>query len=137
MYAVLPAAEPVTLHAPVSRLREAAALVLALCSLLLGLLPWQEIIPAPTKLTSAVPPLEMFVSALWLILAGAALALLLARPVVRLTGMPRGAENARRIAVPFINGAMRVDHALRQWLAAGLALLVVAISLGASIIAGR
>jgi hypothetical protein len=32
---------------------------------------------------------------------------------------------------------MRVDRALRQWPAAGLALLLVAISLGAAIMAGR
>jgi hypothetical protein len=90
---------------------------------------------------SIAPTLETFVSTSWPILGGAALALLLARSEIRLTGMPRGAitvaENARRFAVPFVNVAMRVDHALRQWLAAGLALLVVAILLGAAIMTGR
>ena len=141
MHAGLPAAEPVTQCTPVSRLREAAALVLALCSLLLGVLPWQGFVPAPAILPSIAPTFETFVSALWPILVGGALALLLARSELRFAGTPRFAlivaAGARRAAIPFVNAAMRVDAALRQWLAAGIALLVVAILLGAAIMAGR
>jgi multicomponent Na+:H+ antiporter subunit D len=141
MHASLPGAEPVTLRSPVSRLREVAALVLALCSLLLGLLPWHEVMPVPTTLPSIAPTLETFVSVLWPVLVGGALALLFARSEVRLARVPRTAFTvvaaARRAAVPFVDAAMRVDRALRQWPAAGLALLLVAISLGAAIMAGR
>ena len=141
MHAVLPAAEPVTRHVPVSRLREAAALVLALCSLLLGVLPWQGFVPAPATLPSIAPTLGTFVSSLWPILAGGALALLFARSELRFADMPRFAlivaAGARRTAIPLVDAAMRVDIALRQWLAAGLALLLVAILLGAAIMAGR
>jgi multicomponent Na+:H+ antiporter subunit D len=125
----------------VSRLREAAALVLAVCSLLLGLLPWHDVVPVPTTLLSIAPTLETFVSALWPVLVGGALALLFARSEVRLARVPRTAftvvAGARRAAVPFVDAAMRVDNTLRQWPAAGLALLLVAISLGAAIMAGR
>jgi multicomponent Na+:H+ antiporter subunit D len=141
MYAGLPAAEPIALRSPVSRLREAAALVLAVCSLLLGLLPWHDVVPVPTTLLSIAPTLETFVSALWPVLVGGALALLFARSEVRLARVPRTAftvvAGARRAAVPFVDAAMRVDNTLRQWPAAGLALLLVAISLGAAIMAGR
>jgi hypothetical protein len=126
---------------PVSRLREGAALVLALCSLLLGVLPWQGFVPAPATLPSIAPTLGTFVSSLWPILAGGALALLFARSELRFVGAPRTAVTvaaaARRTTVPFVDAAICIDSALRQWLAAGIALLLVAISLGAAIMAGR
>jgi multicomponent Na+:H+ antiporter subunit D len=141
MHTVLPGAEPGTLRGPVSRLREAAALVLALCSLLLGLLPWQGFVPAPVTLPSIAPTLETFVSALWPILAGGALALLLARCKLRFAGVPRTAFTVaglvRRSAVPFVDLAILVDRTLQQWAPASLALLVVAILLGGAIMAGR
>ncbi len=46
-HALAPAHEPVTLRVRVSRIGEAAALVLALCSLLLGLVPWEAYLVVP------------------------------------------------------------------------------------------
>src|SRR6185312_10404131 len=46
-HALAPADEPVTPRARIARMGEAAALALALCSLLLGLIPWQEYLPVP------------------------------------------------------------------------------------------
>ena len=45
--ALTPASEPLTLHRPSPRIQEAAALTLALCSLVLGLLPWGKYLSMP------------------------------------------------------------------------------------------
>ena len=54
-HALAPADEPVTLRVRVSRIGEAAALALALCSLMLGLVPWEAylVVPHGTRVESA------------------------------------------------------------------------------------
>jgi multicomponent Na+:H+ antiporter subunit D len=142
-HALVPADEPVTLRDPVSRIGEAAALALALCSLLLGLLPWEAYLPVPTVTPSSPLTLAALSSALWPILGGAALAILLGRWGDRLAHIPVGKVVAatvgppRRVAVAFSGMIERIDGALRQWPAAGVSLLVVAILFGAAMLLAR
>ena len=69
-HALWPADEPVRLNKPVSRLQEAAALALALCSMLLGL---ATIGPVPLA-TLSLTPKDLW-SAILLVLGGGVLAL--------------------------------------------------------------
>ena len=83
----------------------------------------------------------MLSTALWPILAGGALAILLGRWGHRLAGVPEvviaAVRRTRRLALALAAGLVQVDGSLRQWPAAGLSLLVVAIMFGAAILAGR
>ena len=126
---------PVKLHASVSRLGEAAALALALCSLLLGV---AALGPAPLEsMRDLLDPAELW-SALLLVLGGAALAAGLAR---RLPPVPVGdallaiLRPVRRATV-LVGGLLGLaDSVLRQWSVAGLALLAAAIAFGAALAA--
>jgi multicomponent Na+:H+ antiporter subunit D len=138
---VAPADRPITLRSPVPRMGEAAALVLALCSLLLGLFPWAAYLPVSCQSASFPLTLEMLATSLWPILAGGVLAILLGRRNRRLAGVPEVTaaivHRTRRAALALAAGLVRVDGTLRQWPAAGLSLLVVAIMFGAAILAGH
>ncbi len=143
-HALAPADQPVTLRVPVRRIQEAAALALALASLLLGLLPWQAYLPVPRENLSGAPlALEDFFKTFWPILAGAMLAILLGRWGDRLAHLFLGKElvpvvgPARRSALAVGTMLERVDGVLRQWPAAGLSLLVLAILFGAAMLASR
>ena len=85
--------------------------------------------------------LEMLSASLWPILAGGALAIVLGRWGHRLAGVPAvvvaAVRRARRPALALAAGLVQVDGTLRQWPAAGLSLLVVAIMFGAAMLAGR
>ena len=139
--AAAPADRPIALRVPVPRMREAAALVLALCSLLLGLIPWAGYLPVSSETASISLTLEMLSTSLWPILAGGVLAILLGRWGHRLAGVPEvviaAVRRTRRPALALAAGLVQVDGSLRQWPAAGLSLLVVAIMFGAAILAGR
>src|SRR5262249_7654395 len=76
-HALGPADEPVTLQVRVPWSREAAALALALCSLVLGLVPWEAYLPASRAAPSDPLVLKAFAAGLWPILGGAVLAVLL------------------------------------------------------------
>jgi len=106
----------------VPRLQEAAALALVLCSLLLGLLPWQAWLPIPIP---DVPPgptgLAAVWSVVWPILIGVAIAALLGR---------WGSHRPLRVAL----WLEQADAALREWPAAGTALLVLSILFGAALL---
>jgi multicomponent Na+:H+ antiporter subunit D len=135
-HALWRADDPVKLHAPVSRLGEAAALALALCSLLLG---FAAVGPAPLEsLPNPLDPAELW-SALLLFLGGAALAAGLAR---RLPPVPVGdalaaiLRPARRATIVAGGMLALADGVLRQWPVAGLALIAVAIAFGAAMVAG-
>src|SRR5262249_61198955 len=68
--------EPVTPRAPVARNRQAVALALALCSLVLGLVPWGALLPiAPGALPNPLA-FSAFAKTLWPVLGGAVLAIL-------------------------------------------------------------
>jgi len=140
-HALVPADEAVTLRAPVQRVGEAAALALALCSLLLGLVHWEPYLSVPRATPSNPLGLEAISAALWPILAGAVLAILLGRwerrPVrigktlMAIIGPARGMTLAVGRAVE------RTEGMLRQWPAAGISLLVLVLLFAAAMLAAR
>ena len=141
-HALAPADEPVTLRVPVSRIGEVAALALALCSLLLGLVHWERYLPIPHGVPSNPLAFGALAAALSPILAGGVLAILLgrwdARPArVSLREVVAIVGPVRRTALAMGGMFERVDGILRQWPAAGLALLVLAILFGAAMLAAR
>jgi formate hydrogenlyase subunit 3/multisubunit Na+/H+ antiporter MnhD subunit len=139
--ALAPARAPITLQAPILRIREAAAFALALSSLLLGLVPWQGYLPISSATEADPLTLDALASSLWSVLGGGALVMLMARGTLRLADVPAAIVTiihpARRTALAFAHAIVRVDGTLRQWPSAGLALLVVAITFGVAMIAGR
>ena len=140
-HAVVPAHEPIVLCAPVPRARQATVLVLALLSLLLGLLPWHTYLPISAQALSNPLTFGALWSALWSILAGGMIAILIGRYEIRFAGIPDVlvalVDRARRTALVVTSGVMRVDGTLRQWPAAVLALLAVTVLLGIAMSMGR
>jgi formate hydrogenlyase subunit 3/multisubunit Na+/H+ antiporter MnhD subunit len=132
-HALAPAATPVVPRARVSRLGQAAALVLALLSAALGL---ATLGPAPLDaVASMFTPAELG-SALVTVIGGGVLALALGQR------LPAAVDTAaavvrpvRRATVAFGETFARVDYLLRQWPVAGLALLLVAAAFGAAMLA--
>jgi multicomponent Na+:H+ antiporter subunit D len=141
VHALAPADGPVTLRVPVPRYQQAAALSLALCSLLLGLVHWEAFISVPPGARSRSPIIETLSTALWPVLAGGVLALLLGRwrdwpPRVPLRGLAEGIISpARRAAFALGETLERIDVIFRLWPAAGLSLLLLAIGFGAAMLA--
>ena len=130
-HALWPAEGPVKLSAPVPRLQEAAALALALCSMLLGL---AAIGPIPLDTLSLAP--EELWSAVLLVLGGGVLALGLGH---RLPSAPE--DHVVAIMSPVRTGAVaaagvieRADGVLRRWSVAGLSLLVLVIGFVAAML---
>jgi multicomponent Na+:H+ antiporter subunit D len=137
VHALAPADQPVTSRVRLSRIGQAAALALALCSLLLGLVSWQAYLPVTHGTTPTPTVLEALSSSVWPVLGGVALAILLGRwgdPSPRIL-VTIGA--ARRAALILSSGIERSDGVLRQWPAAGLCMLVLAIAFAAAMLAGR
>jgi multicomponent Na+:H+ antiporter subunit D len=123
-HALWPADGPVKLRAPVPRLQEAAALALALCSMLLGL---AAIGPVPLA-TLSLAPKELWSSVL-LVFGGGVLALGLGHR------LPVPVSYGVAIMSPVRTGAVavagvieRVDGLLQRWPVAGLSLLVLVIA---------
>ena len=135
-----PARAPLVRPAPVSRGAQAAALALALCSLLLGLFRWDAFFPiAPVPLSNGLA-FQALASTLWTILPGAVLAILLGRwghAAILGSAVVGILAPARRAGLASGRLIEQVDSWLRQWLAAGVSLLVVAILLGAALMAPR
>jgi formate hydrogenlyase subunit 3/multisubunit Na+/H+ antiporter MnhD subunit len=135
-HALAPARAPRVLPAPVSRGAQAAALALALCSLLLGLFRWDIFFPIAPVRPSYGLAFQALASTLWTILPGAALAILLGRwGHAAIFGSAGILAPARRAGLASGRLISRVDGWLRQWPAAGVSLLVVAILLGAALMA--
>jgi formate hydrogenlyase subunit 3/multisubunit Na+/H+ antiporter MnhD subunit len=136
--ALAPAGKPVAAPIAVSRWREAVPLALALCSLLLGLAPWQTYLPIPQGAAPNPLAVNEFAKVLWPVLAGAALALLLGRwgnGVVRIDlvkTLLATLRPLRHAALALGRLIGRADAALREWPAAGLSLLVLVILLAAA-----
>jgi formate hydrogenlyase subunit 3/multisubunit Na+/H+ antiporter MnhD subunit len=142
-HTLAPAEKAVALRVPVPRYQEAAALSVALCSLLLGLVHWEAYLPVPQNTRLSFSVIETLSSALWPILVGGVLAILLGRWGDGLPRIPwRGLSEAivgpaQRGAVAAGEALARADSILRQWPAAGLSLLALAIVLGAAMLVGR
>jgi formate hydrogenlyase subunit 3/multisubunit Na+/H+ antiporter MnhD subunit len=125
-HALWPADAPVKLRAPVPRLQEAAALALALCSLLLGLaaigpVPLDALVFAPKELWSAI----------LLVIGGGVLALGLSRrlPPMPVCDVVLGIMSPVRTGAVAVAGMIeRTDGALRRWPVAGLSLVVLVIA---------
>jgi formate hydrogenlyase subunit 3/multisubunit Na+/H+ antiporter MnhD subunit len=142
VHALMPADKPVTPRVRPSRMGEAATLTLALCSLLLGLAPWHPYLPVTYGVTPT-PTLQALWSSVWPVLGGTALAILLGRWGDRPARIFPGKSVAatigavRRAALIPRSGIGRLDGVLRQWPAAGLCMLVLAIAFAAAMLAGR
>jgi NADH:ubiquinone oxidoreductase subunit 5 (subunit L)/multisubunit Na+/H+ antiporter MnhA subunit len=124
-HALWPAEEPVNLRAPIPRLQEAAALALAFCSLLLGLV---AIGPAPPATLSLVPK-ELW-SAILLLVGGGVLVLGLGQrlpPISRSDTVVAIMSPLRRRMVAVGGILERTDGMLRRWPVAGLSLVVLVI----------
>jgi multicomponent Na+:H+ antiporter subunit D len=129
--------EPVTPRKRIKRLQEAAALALALCSLLLSLAAFG---PVPNELLSNPFSAKELGSTLLMILGGSALALGLGR---QLPSLPVGAaviaigSPVRRLTLAAGAVLERTDAVLRRWPVAGLSLLVLALLFVGLMAAGR
>jgi len=139
-HALGPADEPIKLRVDVRWSQEAAALALAVCSLTLGLLPWEAYLSVPRTTPSTSLVFEGLLSALWPVLGGAVLAILLGHWGPRLTRAPSQSLVAmvgsiRRTALVLGRMVERMDGTLRQWPAAGLCLLLLTILFGAATLA--
>jgi multicomponent Na+:H+ antiporter subunit D len=141
IHAVAPADEPIALRASVSRVGEATALALALCSLLLGLVHWEAYLPITVDTLSNPLTLKALSTALWPVVGGGVLAILLGRWGQRPERVPLGdivvaiVGPVRRAALALGRILERVDRMLCQWPAAGLTLLLLAILFGAAMLA--
>jgi len=140
-HALAPAEEPITLRDSVPRVGEAAALALAVCSLLLGLVDWEPYLSVPRAALSNPLGLKTVSAALWTIVGGALLAILLGRWGHRLARVGNSLlgtlGSARRIALALGGAVESIDSLLRQWPAAGMSLLMLVLLLGAAMLEGR
>ena len=140
--ALMPASEPVALRARIPRIQEAAALALALCSLVLGLFPWEVYLPMPGGAPSNPFTLKALAAVVSTILAGSVLAIFIARwghPLERLPwvgGFFRWVSPIRRIALALAKMLERVDSITAQWPAAGVCLLALTAVFGIALWAG-
>ena len=142
-HALMPADAPVTLRAHVPRTQEAAALALAVCSLLLGLFPWEIYLPVPDGTPTTRVDLPTLFKTLWPIIAGGVLAILLGHWGDRPGRAPFGkfvvaiVDPARRAALALGGLIERLDGVLRLWTAAGLSMLALVVLFGAAMLAAR
>ncbi|MGY4292864.1 multicomponent Na+:H+ antiporter subunit D [Bradyrhizobium sp. i1.4.4] len=92
-HAFAPSDQPIALIGPAPLSRDLAALALALCSLFLGLLPWDSYLPVPYDATSKLFGIDALSKLLLPVLGGAALRDP-AQPVATPAGLIRGLESA-------------------------------------------
>jgi len=136
-HALSPPDQPVILARTPRRGSDFGALALALCSLLLGLVPWEPYLPIPYALESKMFGAESLVKSLIAVLAGAALAMLLGP-----WPHPLAWKDLTRVLGPFRRACLglgslveRGDHVLCQWPVAGICMLTVTVLLAASMFA--
>jgi len=140
-HALAPADKQVTPALPVKRVQEVAALVLALCSLLLGLVPWERYLSVPLHASPNLLSFATLTKLIWPILGGAVVAVLLGRWSGRTAQMPLGkslvivVDPIRRRALAFSKMIEMVDDIFQQWAVATVLLLIVAILFGAAMLA--
>jgi hypothetical protein len=133
-HALAAAKEPITPGSAAPRIREVAALALALCSLVLGLVPWEAYLPIPPGATSDELGLAGFLKMLLPILGGAVVAILLGRwenPAWKTMAVVGPVRRAGLALGAFVEGC---DNLLRQWPTACISLLMLAALLGASML---
>jgi formate hydrogenlyase subunit 3/multisubunit Na+/H+ antiporter MnhD subunit len=139
-HALAPANEPTTPDSPAPRIQELAALALALCSLLLGLLPWETYLSIPHGVASDKLGPGALSKALLLTLGGAVVAILLGR-----WEWPTGRPSRWKVLMVIVGPVRRAglalsvivegcDNVLRQWPVACISLLTLATLFGASML---
>jgi multicomponent Na+:H+ antiporter subunit D len=117
--------------------RDLAALALATCSLLLGLVPWEPCLPIPPDVTAKSFGIDALAELLLSVLGGAALAVLFspwAHPPNSSDAwkqLTRPIEPLRRTCVELGSLVERGDGVLRQWSTAGICLLLLVLTLAA------
>jgi formate hydrogenlyase subunit 3/multisubunit Na+/H+ antiporter MnhD subunit len=143
VHALAPASRPAVPRERVSHYQEAAALALALCSLLLGLIPWGNYLPFSPRTSFNPFTLSPVLGSLWAILGGAVLAILLGRWDPRLNRL-RCARDIFAMVRPARGAGLilsritaELDTRLRQWPVAGVYLLVVLIVFGIALEVAR
>ena len=142
-HALTPSDQPVVLTGPTPLSRDLPALALALCSLLLGLMPWERYLPVPYGAASKLFGIDGLVKLLLPVLGGAALAILLSPgplPVISSTlwkTLMRVVGLCRRSAIGFGERVEQGDVVLRQWSIACISLLLVALVLAALMFAAN
>jgi multicomponent Na+:H+ antiporter subunit D len=142
-HALAPADKPLTLPVQVPRIREAAALALSLCSLLLGLAPWKWYLSVPAGIPSKSLIFTTVLAWLWPIVGGGVLAILLGswgprfaditfpKTLVAIVGP------LRRITLALGRTIVRVDRTLSEWPAAAISLMILTILLGMALLRAR
>jgi formate hydrogenlyase subunit 3/multisubunit Na+/H+ antiporter MnhD subunit len=142
-HALGPSDQPIVLAGTTPMSRDLAALALAICSLLLGLIPWEPYLPIPHDVVSKLFGIGGLAKLLLPVLGGAALAILLSPWPHPLASSP-----ARKTLIEAI-GPLRCiclgcgdlvergDSALRQWSASGICLLLLAMALAALMLAAH
>jgi multicomponent Na+:H+ antiporter subunit D len=142
-YAIVPADIQTTRGSNAPHVGELATLALALCSLLLGLVPWRAYLPIPYGDLSASLGLGVFPKLLVPLLGGAVLAFLLGRLELPLVGLPvwkallAAVSPIRRASLASSALVERWDSALRQWSTACVCLLSLAALFAAAMHAAR
>jgi multicomponent Na+:H+ antiporter subunit D len=126
VHAMAPASEaPKPCGDVIRRYQHAAALTLVLCSLLLGLAPWQVWLPLPAAVSAPDPfGLEALWAFSWPISIGALFAVALGRW-------------GNRRPSPVALWLERADAVLREWVVASALLAVVAVLLAAAMLLAR
>jgi NADH:ubiquinone oxidoreductase subunit 5 (subunit L)/multisubunit Na+/H+ antiporter MnhA subunit len=139
-HAMAPASKQTILDRTTPRLGEVAALALALCSLSLGLVPWEAYLSIPNGVVSDKLGLATFPKLLLPILAGAIVAIFLGRwerPPGRLSRwkmLMMVISPVRRAGLALSAFVEGCDDALRQWPAACICLLTLATLFGVSML---
>jgi uncharacterized membrane protein YeaQ/YmgE (transglycosylase-associated protein family) len=139
-HALAPASEPITPDSTAPRIGEVAALALALCSLLLGLVPWEAYLSIPHGVASDKFGLGALSKTLLPILGGAVVAILLGRwehPPGRLSrwkALMVVVGPVRRAGLALSAIVEGCDNVLRQWPTACISLLTLAALFGASML---
>ncbi len=142
-HALAPSDQPIALAGTAPRSRDLAALVLAICSLLLGLAPWGPYLPIPHDAASKLFGIDGLVKLLLPVLGGAALAILLSpwpHPLASSAAwktLMKGLEPLRRTCLGFGSLVERGDGVLRHWSAAGISLLLLALAFAALMFAAN
>jgi NADH:ubiquinone oxidoreductase subunit 5 (subunit L)/multisubunit Na+/H+ antiporter MnhA subunit len=136
-HALAPSDRRVLLVQHVSPAQGLAALALSICSLLLGLLPWELCLPIPPGMTPKSFSIETLAELFLSVLAGAALAILFgswAHPPASAMIWKRLANLLRPLLRACAGLGSLVesgDRVLRQWSTAGICMLLLALTLAA------
>jgi formate hydrogenlyase subunit 3/multisubunit Na+/H+ antiporter MnhD subunit len=142
-HALSPSDQPVALVAKPLRGSGLAALALALCSLLLGLLPWEPYLPITYTVESKLFGVEALVKLLVTVFGGAALAILLS-PWPHPLAFSAAGKTIMHLIAPLRRTCIGLgslvetgDGVLRQWSTASISLLLVALLLAALMFAAN